>query len=420
MIASLGDNQMFGAGFGLFAMGMAATMAKKGAQVGMVLFRRHYMTTVEVTCKDTSYPWLLGWMTARGARNTQHLSVDTRHKVHESGKVATHYEFEPSVGVHFMKHGKTWIRVERTREQRMNEPWETVMLTAFGKKKSVFVDILEDARQLALSEVSGKTLMYVVRGTDWVKFGHPRQRRPLASVVLDAGVGEAVVKDVREFMTSESWYRERGIPYRRGYLLHGPPGCGKTSFIAALAGELEYSICVLNLSDRTMGDDRLAHRLADAPENSIILLEDIDAAFVSRELSAEAETAYQGANRLTFSGLLNAIDGVTSTEGRIVFMTTNYFERLDPALIRPGRVDYIEQISHCSHHQLLHMFAKFFPLEAAGKAAEFANAATELGVPLSAAQVSFTSQNTPVMQLQGTYSVHYSLMYEFCSLFVHC
>jgi len=68
-------------------------------------------------------------------------------------------------------------------------------------------------------------------------------------------------------------------------------------------------------------------------------------------------------------------------------MTTNYFERLDPALIRPGRVDYIEQISHCSHHQLLHMFAKFFPSEAAGRAAEFANAATELGVPLSAAQV---------------------------------
>ena len=153
------------------------------------------------------------------------------------------------------------------------------------------------------------------------------------------------------------------------------------------SGELEYSICVLNLSDRTVGDDRLAHRLADAPENSIILLEDIDAAFVSRELSSEAETAYQGANRLTFSGLLNAIDGVTSTEGRIVFMTTNYFDRLDPALIRPGRVDFIQEIDHCSHHQLLHMFAKFFPDEDLSKAAEFAGAAAEVGVPLSAAQV---------------------------------
>ena len=236
MISALGDNQMFGAGFGLFAMGMAATMAKKGAMVGMVLFRRHYMTTVEVTCKDKSYEWVLGWMTQRGARSTQHLSVDTRHEVHESGKVATTYDFQPSPGVHFMKHKGAWIRVERTREQRMGEPWETVMLTTFGKQKSLFVDILESARELALSEISGKTLMYVVRGTDWVQFGHPRKRRPIASVVLDSGLAETIVADVREFLRSEAWYRERGIPYRRGFLLHGPPGCGKTSFIAALAG----------------------------------------------------------------------------------------------------------------------------------------------------------------------------------------
>merc|ERR1719334_777240 len=257
------------------------------------------------------------------------------------------------------------------------EPWETVQLTTFGKHRALFAEILEESRQLAMCAMQGKTVMYTVIGTEWKTFGHPRQRRPLNSVVLDRGLSETIVDDVKDFIDSVNWYRDRGIPYRRGYLLHGPPGCGKTSFIFALAGELQYSICVLNLSDRSMSDDRLAHRLADAPENSIILLEDIDAAFVSRELNPEAETAYQGANRLTFSGLLNAIDGVTSTEGRIVFMTTNYFERLDPALIRPGRVDYIEQISHCSHHQLLNMFAKFFPAEDVGKAAEFAKAASE-------------------------------------------
>merc|ERR1712029_1121609 len=118
-------------------------------------------------------------------------------------------------------------------------------------------------------------------------------------------MGETIVDDVKDFIDSVNWYRDRGIPYRRGYLLHGPPGCGKTSFITALAGELEYSICVLNLSDRSMSDDRLQHRLADAPENSIILLEDIDAVFVTREQLMEAddpdskkmalnEAAYQG------------------------------------------------------------------------------------------------------------------------------
>merc|ERR1719495_966570 len=135
--------------------------------------------------------------------------------------------------------------------------------------------------------------MYTCVGAEWRPFGHPRAKRPISSVVLDAGVGEAIVKDVREFMTSEGWYRERGIPYRRGYLLHGPPGCGKSSFIMALAGELDFCVCILNLSDRGMSDDRLQHLLNTAPLRSIILLEDIDAAFVSREATDQNRLAYE-------------------------------------------------------------------------------------------------------------------------------
>lgn len=70
-------------------------------------------------------------------------------------------------------------------------------------------------------------------------------------------------------------------------MLHGPPGCGKSSYITALAGELERGICVLNLSERGLTDDRLNHLLAVAPQQTIILLEDIDAAFSSREESKE-------------------------------------------------------------------------------------------------------------------------------------
>ncbi len=77
-LAGLSDNPYFGAGFGLFSLGLAATAARKGAAVGMILFRRHCMTTVEVTCKDKSYPWLLQWISDKGARETQHLSLDTR------------------------------------------------------------------------------------------------------------------------------------------------------------------------------------------------------------------------------------------------------------------------------------------------------------------------------------------------------
>ena len=101
----------------------------------------------------------------------------------------------------------------------------------------------------------------------------------------------------------------------------------RTHNSTALAGELDYSICVLNLSDRGLSDDRLNHLLSLAPQRSLVLLEDVDAAFVSREESTKAKTAYEGLSRVTFSGLLNTLDGVASTEGRVVFMTTNYLDR---------------------------------------------------------------------------------------------
>lgn len=78
-----------------------------------------------------------------------------------------------------------------------------------------------------------------------------------------------------------------GIPYRRGYLLYGPPGSGKTSFIQALAGSLSYDICVLNLSERGLTDDKLFHLLSNVPDRSFVLIEDIDAAFNKRIQTTE-------------------------------------------------------------------------------------------------------------------------------------
>ena len=82
----------------------------------------------------------------------------------------------------------------------MLEPWETVQMTTIGKNRSLFSQMLDEARSLAMKEYSGKTLMYTVIGTEWKKFGHPRLIRPLSSVVLDEGVSEHIVKDVKDLM----------------------------------------------------------------------------------------------------------------------------------------------------------------------------------------------------------------------------
>jgi mitochondrial chaperone BCS1 len=132
-----------------------------------------------------------------------------------------------------------------------------------------------------------------------------------------------------------------------------------------------------------------------APQQTIILLEDVDAAFVSREDTEEQKAAYRGLNRVTFSGLLNALDGVASSEGRIVFMTTNYLERLDAALIRPGRVDLKEYIGHCSTYQLRQMYRRFYD---SASVDSYADKFTE----------NVINQNKPVSpaQIQGYFMIH--------------
>jgi len=116
------------------------------------------------------------------------------------------------------------------------------------------------------------------------------------------------------------------------------------------------NICQVNLSDKEINDELLNMLLNSAPPKSILLIEDIDAAFVQRDRG-------QGSNGVTFSGLLNALDGVAAQEGRLLFLTTNKKDILDEALIRPGRVDFSLFFGLASIYQIEKMFEKFYPSE---------------------------------------------------------
>lgn len=102
-IGSLGNNPYFGAGFGLFGLGAGVAVLRKGVQGAAIYFRRHHLITLEVPCRDKSYQWLLQWITVKGARQTQHLSVETSFEQFDTGHVVTKYDFIPSIGKHFFK-----------------------------------------------------------------------------------------------------------------------------------------------------------------------------------------------------------------------------------------------------------------------------------------------------------------------------
>jgi chaperone BCS1 len=182
--------------------------------------------------------------------------------------------------------------------------------------------------------------------------GFSTAMRPLDSVVLPPGLKERVVADLDKFVASRDLYRGRGIPHRRGILFTGPPGNGKTSLIRALATHLKRDIAIIKLNVRGMDDAALQTAFSsDIVKEGIIALEDIDCLFEGR-LGQES--------KVTFSGLLNAIDGIASQEGLILCMTTNHPEKLDPALIRPGRVDLQVEITNVVRPQAVAYFNKFY------------------------------------------------------------
>lgn len=292
-----------------------------------------------------------------------HLAIETEKVEHPNGSVQTQFTLIPGPGKHIIRYRNAFLMVNRLRETRsMNHntgiPWETITLTTLYSQRNIFEDIFSEAHQLAQQFSEGKTIVYQARATSWEKFGEPRRKRPLESVVLDKGVEERILSDVKGFLGSAKWYYDRGIPYRRGYLLHGPPGSGKSSFIRALAGELDYNIAMLNLSERGLTDDRLNHLLTIIPRRTLVLLEDADAAFGNRRTQTD-DDGYRGAN-VTFSGLLNALDGVASAEERILFLTTNYVDRLDSALVRPGRVDMAVRLGEATRWQMAKLWDRFY------------------------------------------------------------
>ena len=183
-----------------------------------------------------------------------------------------------------------------------------------------------------------------------------KRPRPIESVILASNSAEQVISDIKTFTQSENWYQEHGVPYRRGYLFHGLPGTGKTSFMLAVAGELKMDICVMSLSGQC-DDLQLYSAMASTPKNSIIIIEDVDAIFVNR-ISVNVHTK---GKKVSFSGLLNAIDGVRTQEGKIIFMSTNHIEKMDPALLRPGRSDVLVKLDYASEDQIMKLFKRFFP-----------------------------------------------------------
>ena len=171
---------------------------------------------------------------------------------------------------------------------------------------------------------------------------------------MDSEIKDFILRDLERFVKRKEYYRKVGKAWKRGYLLYGPPGTGKSSLIAAMANYLRFAVYDLELTEIQCNSD-LRKLLIGMGNRSILVVEDIDCSiqFQDRESeSAEEENIpfRRRTTQVTLSGLLNFIDGLWSSCGdeRIIIFTTNRKEKLDGALLRPGRMDVHVHMSYCS------------------------------------------------------------------------
>ena len=246
-----------------------------------------------------------------------------------------------------------WINFSRTEAKAhtysqspvFRDKYTLTFLTRSLKVLDLFAQELADLHKAKVKKDTIRVFFSDREGT----FGEylSIKKRPIESIILPNTLKQAIIEDIEGFKAKESWYNSVGVPYRRGYMLYGPPGNGKSSLVAALAGKFGASLKVINLSSLN-NDSSLQYAFSNAEKTDFVLLEDADC--ITRE----------GFSNFSLSTLLNVIDGVGACDGRILFLTTNSPESLDAALVRPGRLDRKFELKNANKEQIFTLYNRFF------------------------------------------------------------
>ncbi|KAL1797139.1 hypothetical protein ACET3X_003745 [Alternaria dauci] len=405
--------------------------------------------------------------------------------------------YEPNMGDDSFTHNGHYFQFSKAcQENKFQERMEYfLIIRCMGRSTKPVKDLINHVKEWTAHKPNKTTEIMraeIKHGGYWSVQSN-RPSRPISTVTLDEAQKNKVVADINEYLhpATARWYAARGIPHRRGYLFHGPPGTGKTSLSFAIAGIFGLSVYCASLSERDMSESDLASLFGQLPNRCIVLLEDIDSAGIRRDRSSvipeqerdagvdEADkssapaptekaieekddqhdrkdekeieekqspsiasekkrsirrritqslrprksshqkpdsetttlvatpsslptsappsvltpapsisqipppttststkppppppTDEEGTNtasKISLAGLLNIIDGAASSEGRVLIMTTNYPEKLDSALIRPGRVDLQVRFTLATRMQVQEIFRRMYSDEADGE-----------------------------------------------------
>lgn len=329
----------------------------KGAKALWMKATTELAHSVTVDSRDDLYPDVMTWLyesipedRRRTLRATTSSSSDGQVSPTDTASVARlrlHYDGRRSQTVHIGGHRiKVEVETEsdpgRDADGRYSYKVEKVTFTARDiTGRAAVVEFLQAAASARVR--TGPRLYIGTRWGDWRRAGAVPVR-DFSTVALPIGVQDDMVGDLGAFFAQEDAYAQLGIPWHRGFVLHGPPGCGKTTIAKALAAHFNLDLYFVPLADME-DDSNLMSMFASVESRSLLLLEDIDINTAARDRDDQGKGA-------SMSALLQSLDGIVTPTGLVTIMTTNNIDALDPALLRPGRADRAFAIGFLGQTQL--------------------------------------------------------------------
>jgi len=345
---------MVAGAFSLWILGVLSYLARDIPKKIFVILDKQCFTRLSLMSTSQSYHNFLEWLEINNyTKKIRSIKISCGKYGHDSAKKSVGY------GTHFFIYKFRPFKLEMNRLETIADmEKDEIIISILGRSQKFINKIFDEINHM--NSEKDNLIIYKYQDSCWNQASEQRKRK-INTVFLDVDTKNTVMKYIEDFIAKEDWYIDNGLSYQTGILLYGPPGCGKTSLIKAIASKIDREIYVLNAS-------KLAHiepALLNLPKNSIVLIEDIDTenatkdrSNISKSKNEKTRGVFAHAN---LSDILNSIDGLIANHGRILIATTNHKDNLDKALIRDGRFDLKIELKYADNSVVKQFFNNYYP-----------------------------------------------------------
>lgn len=365
VLKNLYSNPLIGGAITMGIIGAIIVSLKSVPEKIFARIKRHIVYSVHIDETDELYLYVERWLKHNHDNQYRNMSASLHEKTSfgegkleqiksDTKKDTVFYkQFSDFI---IIRHNKKWITIYKGRDKIENANsfssmfFNSYTISMFFKKQTLtsLIDEVVEFNQRFKPNNNMISICAADSYGNWIEIRNIKPKK-IENIFLNDTIKDNLISDVDRFVISKKWYAERAIPYKRGYCFYGEPGNGKTSLALAIAKHLNRNINILTL--QSLKDSELQRTFRELSANSILLIEDIDAIFDKRESKVKD---------LTFSTLLQCLDGVFYTDNVILIITTNHIDHLDEALLRDGRIDVKVEINNPTLSVVVNYVNKFY------------------------------------------------------------